>query len=108
NRWVMTQNSTSEALFHDRSSDPRPPSSPAVTTLPPTADLPSDHPFHRGPEAGGTAASPLLDRLRGLPTDAPPSVWFMRQAGRSLPEYRVAREGTTMLEACLQPDLVAE
>lgn len=32
----------------------------------------------------------------------------MRQAGRSLPEYRQAREGTTILEACLVPDLAAE
>ena len=35
-------------------------------------------------------------------------VWFMRQAGRSLPEYRALREGTTMLEACTRPDLVTE
>lgn len=35
-------------------------------------------------------------------------VWFMRQAGRSLPEYRRAREGTTMLEACRRPELVCE
>jgi uroporphyrinogen decarboxylase len=32
----------------------------------------------------------------------------MRQAGRSLPEYRQAREGVPMLEACRRPDLVAE
>jgi uroporphyrinogen decarboxylase len=32
----------------------------------------------------------------------------MRQAGRSLPEYRKVREGTTMLESCLRPDLAAE
>src|SRR5213592_2839918 len=32
----------------------------------------------------------------------------MRQAGRSLPEYRALREGTTMLEACTRPDLVCE
>jgi uroporphyrinogen decarboxylase len=32
----------------------------------------------------------------------------MRQAGRSLPEYRAVREGTTMLEACTRPDLVTE
>jgi len=32
----------------------------------------------------------------------------MRQAGRSLPEYRIARADTTILEACLQPDLAAE
>ena len=35
-------------------------------------------------------------------------VWFMRQAGRSLPEYRAVREGVPMLDACRRPDLVAE
>jgi uroporphyrinogen decarboxylase len=35
-------------------------------------------------------------------------VWFMRQAGRSLPEYRKVRAGIPMLEACRRPDLVAE
>jgi uroporphyrinogen decarboxylase len=32
----------------------------------------------------------------------------MRQAGRSLPEYRAVREGIPMLDACARPDLVAE
>jgi len=32
----------------------------------------------------------------------------MRQAGRALPEYRAARDGIPMLEACSTPDLVAE
>ena len=32
-----------------------------------------------------------------------PPVWFMRQAGRSLPEYRELRVGTAMLDACLDP-----
>jgi uroporphyrinogen decarboxylase len=35
-------------------------------------------------------------------------VWFMRQAGRSLPEYRKLREGIAMLESCMRPDLVTE
>lgn len=35
-------------------------------------------------------------------------VWFMRQAGRSLPEYRALREGVAMLEACRRPEMVAE
>ena len=41
------------------------------------------------------------------PADRVP-VWFMRQAGRSLPEYRAAREGIAMLDSCMRPDLVAE
>jgi uroporphyrinogen decarboxylase len=32
----------------------------------------------------------------------------MRQAGRSLPEYRASRAGTEMLDACLTPSLAAE
>src|SRR3712207_8861890 len=32
----------------------------------------------------------------------------MRQAGRSLPEYRATREGISMLDSCARPDLVAE
>ncbi len=35
-------------------------------------------------------------------------VWFMRQAGRSLPEYRAIREGIGMLEACMRPETVVE
>ena len=32
----------------------------------------------------------------------------MRQAGRSLPEYRVLREGVAMLDSCTRPELVVE
>jgi uroporphyrinogen decarboxylase len=32
----------------------------------------------------------------------------MRQAGRSLPEYRKVREGVAMLDACMRPDLIVE
>jgi len=42
-----------------------------------------------------------------LPVDSHP-VWYMRQAGRSLPEYRRIRAGIPMLELCFRPDLVAE
>ncbi|GIM90472.1 uroporphyrinogen decarboxylase [Paractinoplanes toevensis] len=35
-------------------------------------------------------------------------VWFMRQAGRSLPEYRKIREDVGMLESCRRPELVTE
>jgi len=35
-------------------------------------------------------------------------VWFMRQAGRSLPEYRTVRADIPMLDACTRPDLVTE
>ncbi len=54
-----------------------------------------------------TADSPLIRAARGLPVSHTP-VWFMRQAGRSLPEYRELRAGTNMLEACRTPDLVTE
>ncbi|HTU76255.1 MAG TPA: uroporphyrinogen decarboxylase [Trebonia sp.] len=35
-------------------------------------------------------------------------VWFMRQAGRSLPEYHKVRAGIPMLESCTRPELVTE
>jgi uroporphyrinogen decarboxylase len=55
-----------------------------------------------------SVATPLLVRAaQGQPGPYPP-VWFMRQAGRSLPEYRALRVGTTMLDACRTPELVTE
>jgi uroporphyrinogen decarboxylase len=53
------------------------------------------------------ADSAFLRACRGEPVPHTP-VWFMRQAGRSLPEYRKVREGVGMLESCLRPDLVHE
>jgi uroporphyrinogen decarboxylase len=51
--------------------------------------------------------SAFLRACRGEPVPHTP-VWFMRQAGRSLPEYREARAGIEMLDACRRPDLVCE
>jgi uroporphyrinogen decarboxylase len=53
-------------------------------------------------------AEPLLVRAARLePTERTP-VWFMRQAGRSLPEYREIRKTHTLFEVCFEPDLCAE
>ncbi|WP_349828490.1 uroporphyrinogen decarboxylase [Brevibacterium litoralis] len=52
-------------------------------------------------------ASTLVRAALSQPVEHTP-VWFMRQAGRSLPEYRELRQGTAMLEACRTPDLVTE
>jgi uroporphyrinogen decarboxylase len=51
--------------------------------------------------------SVFLNACRRLPVPYTP-VWFMRQAGRSLPEYRAARAGIPMVEACTKPDLITE
>jgi len=65
--------------------------------------LPATHPL----VLGRTSDAPLIRAYRGeRPARLP--VWFMRQAGRSLPEYRALREGIGMLESCLDPALAAE
>lgn len=65
--------------------------------------LPAAHPL----STGTTGDSALIRAYRGQPVAHHP-VWFMRQAGRSLPEYRRVREGVGMLESCLRPELAAE
>ncbi len=50
----------------------------------------------------------LFERAtRRLPVERTP-VWFMRQAGRTLPEYRKLRERYTLLEMCADAALCAE
>jgi uroporphyrinogen decarboxylase len=66
-------------------------------------ELPLKHPL----VSGGTANSLLIEAYKGIRRDRHP-IWFMRQAGRSLPEYRKIREGMPMLESCLRPDIAAE
>jgi uroporphyrinogen decarboxylase len=57
--------------------------------------------------SAGVADAVFVRACRREPVPYTP-VWFMRQAGRSLPEYRAARADVPMLEACRRPDLVAE
>jgi uroporphyrinogen decarboxylase len=57
--------------------------------------------------AGLTSESRLIRAYQGIRSDVTP-VWFMRQAGRSLPEYRALRVGTRMLDACLDPGMASE
>ncbi|HEV7627706.1 MAG TPA: uroporphyrinogen decarboxylase [Streptomyces sp.] len=57
--------------------------------------------------AGSLAQSTFLRACRRETVPFTP-VWFMRQAGRSLPEYRKMREGIAMLDSCMRPDLVTE
>jgi uroporphyrinogen decarboxylase len=49
----------------------------------------------------------FLRAARSEPVDTTP-VWFMRQAGRSLPEYRAIRERATLAEIVRDPALCAE
>ncbi len=51
--------------------------------------------------------SRFLDAARGRAVDVTP-VWLMRQAGRSLPEYRKLRDRYSLADIVAQPDLCAE
>jgi uroporphyrinogen decarboxylase len=61
------------------------------------------------PQAGRGPAhdSDLVRAARREPVGHTP-VWFMRMAGRSLPEFRKIRTGVPMLDSCLRPDMVTE
>src|SRR4051812_10926266 len=54
-----------------------------------------------------TANDRMLRAARRQPVDATP-VWFMRQAGRALPEYRAVRTRATLLEITRDAALCAE
>src|SRR6204780_1260499 len=51
--------------------------------------------------------SRFLDACRRRPTDVRP-VWFMREAGRYMKQYRDIRAKAGILEICKRPDLAAE
>jgi uroporphyrinogen decarboxylase len=69
-----------------------------------TATMPGTPPERH---QSATTGSAFLRACRGEPVRRNP-VWFMRQAGRSLPEYRKVRAGVPMLESCRRPELVCE
>ena len=49
----------------------------------------------------------FLQACHREPVDATP-VWFMRQAGRYMPEYRAIREKYSLIEICQHPEIAAE
>ena len=78
-----------------------------------SATSPAPVPVPAAPGSPGAAArertrdSAFVRACRREPVPHTP-VWFMRQAGRSLPEYRALRVGVGMLESCQRADLVHE
>ncbi|WP_329159737.1 uroporphyrinogen decarboxylase [Streptomyces sp. NBC_01717] len=67
----------------------------------------NDRPSGQQTKTSATHESPFLKACRREPVPHTP-VWFMRQAGRSLPEYLKVREGIAMLDSCMMPELVTE
>ncbi|WP_263356328.1 uroporphyrinogen decarboxylase [Acidicapsa ligni] len=68
-----------------------------MTSLIDTPDIPLDM----------TGGSRFLRACLRKPTDRPP-VWFLRQAGRYMAEYREVRKHHTLVEICKRPDLASE
>ena len=62
---------------------------------------------HAGASVGAVTEPLLVRAARREPVERTP-VWFMRQAGRSLPEYRAIRERHSFFEVAGSPELCAE
>jgi uroporphyrinogen decarboxylase len=76
----------------------------AVTTAGQTADLPA---VEQPAAAAGANGSRFIRACLRLPVDRTP-VWFLRQAGRYMPEYMAVRKHHSLLEICRTPDIAAE
>jgi len=74
-----------------------------MSSLIENADLPAD-PFD---PLGMTGGSRFLRACLRKPVDRPP-VWFLRQAGRYMAEYREVRKHHTLVEICKRPEIAAE
>ena len=75
-----------------------------MTTVAQTANKPAvDHPT----AAAGANGSRFIRACLRLPVDRTP-VWFLRQAGRYMPEYMAVRKHHSLLEICRTPDIAAE
>jgi uroporphyrinogen decarboxylase len=70
-------------------------SAPVMAELPPAAERPM------------SGASRFLRACLRKPVDRTP-VWFLRQAGRYMPEYQAVRRHHSLLEICRRPELAAE
>jgi len=51
--------------------------------------------------------SRFVKACKAQPVDFTP-VWFMRQAGRYMPEYRAVRKQYSLIEICKKPEVAAE
>ena len=51
--------------------------------------------------------SRFVKACKAQPVDRTP-VWFMRQAGRYMPEYRAVRKQYSLIEICKKPEVAAD
>jgi uroporphyrinogen decarboxylase len=75
-----------------------------VTTAVQTADLPV---VNNPATAAGANGSRFVRACLRLPVDRTP-VWFLRQAGRYMPEYMAVRKHHSLLDICRTPEIAAE